>query len=109
MQVRLHFLKLVSSEALPNHVARDFPRPAIAAWTVHALLVSPELSIVPDAGLEFLLEPHPEDGGDEVPLEEVAFNFGKINWTYTQQDRKTGAGMGNVSAFWDLTKNVGSK
>jgi type VI secretion system secreted protein Hcp len=45
-------------------------------------------------------------GGDEVPLEEVSFNFGKIEWTYTQQDRKTGAAAGNVSAGWDLQKNV---
>jgi type VI secretion system secreted protein Hcp len=45
-------------------------------------------------------------GGDEVPLEEVAFNFGKIEWTYTQQDRKTGAAAGNVAAGWDLVKNV---
>ena len=44
-------------------------------------------------------------GGDEVPLEEVAFNFGKIEWTYTPQDRKTGAGLGNISGGWDLQLN----
>ena len=45
-------------------------------------------------------------GGDEVPLEDVSFNFGKIEWTYTQQDRKTGAGAGNVSAGWNLVTNT---
>lgn len=44
-------------------------------------------------------------GGDEVPLEEVTFNFGKIEWTYTKQDR-TGKAAGNVSAGWDLMKNI---
>lgn len=45
-------------------------------------------------------------GGDEVPLEEVSFNFGKIEWGYVPQDRKTGAGAGNLTAGWDLMKNV---
>ena len=44
-------------------------------------------------------------GGDEVPLEEVTFNFGKIEWTYTHQDRGTGAGSGQISAGWDLQTN----
>jgi type VI secretion system secreted protein Hcp len=44
--------------------------------------------------------------GDEVPLEEVAFNFGKIEWTYTHQDRGTGGGSGNISGGWDLQKNL---
>ena len=45
-------------------------------------------------------------GGDEVPVEEVSFNFGKIEWTYTHQKRADGSGGGNVSAGWDLEKNV---
>jgi type VI secretion system secreted protein Hcp len=44
--------------------------------------------------------------GDEIPVEEVAFNIGKIEWTYTQQKRPDGGGGGNVSAGWDLEKNV---
>ena len=44
-------------------------------------------------------------GGDDVPLEEVGFNFGKIEWTYTHTDRKTGAGAGNISGGWDLELN----
>jgi type VI secretion system secreted protein Hcp len=43
--------------------------------------------------------------GDEVPLEEVAFNFGKIEWTYVPQARGTGAGAGNIAAGWDLMLN----
>ncbi len=46
------------------------------------------------------------NGGDEVPVEQVSFNFGKIEWTYTQQKRSDGSGGGNVSAGWDLEKNV---
>jgi type VI secretion system secreted protein Hcp len=43
------------------------------------------------------------DGG--VPLEEVAFNYGKIEMTYTQVDLKGKAG-GNVTGGWDLKQNV---
>lgn len=45
-------------------------------------------------------------GGDEVPVEQVSFNFGKIEWTYTQQKRPDGSGGGNVSAGWNLETNV---
>jgi type VI secretion system secreted protein Hcp len=45
-------------------------------------------------------------GGDEVPLEEVNFNFGKIEWTYIKQKRADGAGGGQVAAGWDLEKNA---
>jgi type VI secretion system secreted protein Hcp len=44
-------------------------------------------------------------GGDEVPLEEISFNFGKIEWTYQQQKRATGQAGGNASSGWDLTLN----
>jgi len=45
-------------------------------------------------------------GGEALPLEEVSFNFGKIEWTYTQQKRADGSGGGNVAAGWDLEKNA---
>ena len=45
-------------------------------------------------------------GGETLPLEEVSFNYGKIEWTYTQQKRADGSGGGNVAAGWDLEKNV---
>ena len=45
-------------------------------------------------------------GGETLPLEEVSFNYGKIEWTYTQQKRADGGGGGNVAGGWDLEKNV---
>jgi type VI secretion system secreted protein Hcp len=45
-------------------------------------------------------------GPEDVPSESVSFNFGKIEWAYTQQKRADGAGGGNASAGWDLEKNV---
>lgn len=45
-------------------------------------------------------------GADDVPTESVSFNFGKIEWAYTQQKRADGAGGGQTAAGWDLEKNV---
>lgn len=44
-------------------------------------------------------------GGETLPLEEVSFNFGKIEWTYVQQKRADGSGGGNVAGGWDLMLN----
>jgi type VI secretion system secreted protein Hcp len=46
-------------------------------------------------------------GGETLPMEEVTFNFGKIEWTYTATDHKTGKPSGDVKAHWDLTANKG--
>jgi len=46
-------------------------------------------------------------GGEALPLEEVSFNYGKITWTYTETDHKTGKPGGTVEAHWDLTTNTG--
>lgn len=46
-------------------------------------------------------------GGEALPLEEVSFNYGKIQWTYTRQKREDGSGGGNVAANWDLQLNKG--
>jgi type VI secretion system secreted protein Hcp len=46
-------------------------------------------------------------GGENLPLEEVTFNYGKIEWTYTATDHKTGKGAGDVKAHWDATANKG--
>jgi type VI secretion system secreted protein Hcp len=46
-------------------------------------------------------------GGETLPLEEVSFNYGKIEWTYTETDHKTGKPKGDVKAHWDLTINKG--
>ncbi len=46
-------------------------------------------------------------GGEKLPLEEVAFNYSKITWTYTETDHKTGAAKGDVETNWDLNENTG--
>ena len=46
-------------------------------------------------------------GGEALPLEEVNFNYGKIEWTYTETDHKTGQPKGDVASNWDLTANKG--
>jgi type VI secretion system secreted protein Hcp len=45
-------------------------------------------------------------GAEELPLEEVSFRFGKIEWNYTALDPKSGKPKGNVAAGWDLSKNA---
>lgn len=44
-------------------------------------------------------------GGGGEPTEAVTFNYGKIEWTYTQQKRTDGSGGGQVAAGWDLQLN----
>jgi type VI secretion system secreted protein Hcp len=44
-------------------------------------------------------------GGGEFPSENVAIDFGKIEWAYTQQKRQGGGAAGNVPGGWDLQKN----
>ncbi len=44
-------------------------------------------------------------GANGIPLEIVSINFGKIEWSYTQQKRTGGGAAGQVSAGWDLEKN----
>lgn len=46
-------------------------------------------------------------GAEAIPVEEVAFNYGKITWTYTETDHKTGAAKGDVETNWDLNNNTG--
>lgn len=44
-------------------------------------------------------------GEDDIPTESVSFNFGSIEWAYTQQKRADGTGGGNASAGWNAEKN----
>jgi type VI secretion system secreted protein Hcp len=44
-------------------------------------------------------------GSDTKPLEEVAFNFGKINWDYTPMDASGNPGSPQRSG-WNLETNV---
>ena len=46
-------------------------------------------------------------GGETLPLEEVSFNYGKIEWSYTETDHQTGKPKGDVKAHWDLVHNRG--
>jgi type VI secretion system secreted protein Hcp len=46
-------------------------------------------------------------GEGSLPTEEVSFNYGKIEWTYTETDHKTGKAKGDVKAHWDLVTNKG--
>jgi type VI secretion system secreted protein Hcp len=43
---------------------------------------------------------------ETLPLEEVTFNYGKLEMVYTQQKREDGSGGGQVAAGWDLQKNA---
>ena len=47
------------------------------------------------------------EGGESLPLEEVSFNYGKVEWVYTETDHKTGRPAGSVRAYWDLVMNKG--
>jgi type VI secretion system secreted protein Hcp len=47
-------------------------------------------------------------GGETLPLEEVSFNYAKINWIYTETDHKTGKAKGDVETHWDLSANKGA-
>jgi type VI secretion system secreted protein Hcp len=47
-------------------------------------------------------------GGETLPLEEVSFNYGKIEWIYTETDHRTGKPKGDVKANWDLVVNKGA-
>lgn len=42
-----------------------------------------------------------------VPLEEVSFCYGAIDWTYTATDHKTGKPSGEVKTGWDCHTNKG--
>jgi type VI secretion system secreted protein Hcp len=46
-------------------------------------------------------------GSEALPMEEVSFNYGKIEWTYTETDHATGKPKGDVKTHWDLVANKG--
>ena len=47
-------------------------------------------------------------GGETLPLEEVSFNYGKIEWAYVETDHKTGKPKGSTKSHWDLVTNKGA-
>jgi type VI secretion system secreted protein Hcp len=48
------------------------------------------------------------EGSDSRPSEEVSFNYGKIEWSYTLFDKDTGKPSGTVDANWDLVTDKGN-
>lgn len=44
-------------------------------------------------------------GADALPLEEVSFNYGKIEWTYTEYDQ-AGKKKGDLKTGWDVSKGT---
>jgi type VI secretion system secreted protein Hcp len=44
-------------------------------------------------------------GAGSFPTESVAINYGKIDWTYTQQKREDGSGGGKTTGSWNLQTN----
>ena len=45
-------------------------------------------------------------GTGTLPLEEVSFNYGKIEWTYTVM-KPDGSPSGDIKASWDMSSNKG--
>ena len=45
-------------------------------------------------------------GSESLPLEEVSFRYGKIDWTYTEYDNK-GKKKGDIKANWDVNLKKG--
>ena len=46
-------------------------------------------------------------GGESLPVEEVTFCYGKIEWTYTETDHMTGKPKGDIKTQWDQVANKG--
>lgn len=44
---------------------------------------------------------------EALPLEEVSFNYGRVEWTYTEFDHNTGKPKGDIKAHWDVVANEG--
>jgi type VI secretion system secreted protein Hcp len=44
---------------------------------------------------------------EERPVEEVRFNYARIEWTYTEHDPVTGKAKGDVKTYWDVELNKG--
>jgi len=42
---------------------------------------------------------------DQVPVETLTFNYGKIEWEYTKQARAKGGASGKTTGSWNLSTN----
>lgn len=45
--------------------------------------------------------------GSDLPMDQISFNYGKIEYIYTDLDHQTGKPKGDVKAGWDLVGNKG--
>ena len=45
------------------------------------------------------------ESGGAFPFEKVSINYGKIQWSYTQQKRAGGGPAGQIASGWDLQRN----
>jgi len=45
------------------------------------------------------------ESGGAFPFEKVTINYGKIQWSYTQQNRAGGGATGQIASGWDLQRN----
>ena len=50
---------------------------------------------------------HGSVGTEARPVEEVTFNYAKIEWTYTELD-SDGKAKGDVKTYWDVELNTGA-
>ena len=51
------------------------------------------------------IRPGGSGSGENLPLEEVSLNYGKIEWKYTQTKVEGGKGSGSIPGGWDLKTN----
>lgn len=47
------------------------------------------------------------EGQEDLPTEEIAMNYSKITWTYTETDHETGAAGGQIEKYWSTSNNSG--
>ena len=47
------------------------------------------------------------NGEKPMPVEEIAFRYGKIKFVYTQFDPRSGKSAGYVQSHWDVKANTG--
>lgn len=47
------------------------------------------------------------DGQQEMPVEELSFNYKKIIFTYTEIDPRSGGSAGYIQTHWDVERNTG--
>jgi type VI secretion system secreted protein Hcp len=52
-----------------------------------------------------IVSSYQHSGSGGLPTDSLSFNYGAIEWTYTELDHRTGQSKGEVAAGWDLVEN----